>query len=785
VSYYHKIKYQNPMIHLLRLLLPVLLFSTLVAAGLPKANDVPRPVSPWAIRSVLDKKPRMLTLALDNECYVAYDMAHCAFYKAWKGGIALHGAPYTGKKEVQPTSLGAAYLTDTTTKEAWIVQRKGQNLPVKVQSKGYVFRKNQIYLQYELILSPKQRIRIEERPEFVRSLEGLPGLERTFFTQGFPPQVTVTLQTASAMVPLNPQGSTLHHVFFEPLPVQYPPNPPRVYAHKGIPLLENSDCLTCHETEEANVGPSFRQIASRYPKDKNTVAMLVEKVQRGGAGTWGDGMMTAHPDLATEDVETIIDYIFTFKPKVTSTPKKEVTLRETPLPSRPGFGAALEGVHPSYNLQSLHRPDFMPRVAAMAFRPDGRLLVSTWDAIGGVYLLENVTSGDSMAVRGKLIASGLAEPLGMEVVNGEIFVLQKQELTQLIDHDGDEIIDEYRTICNGWGVTADFHEFAFGLVHKDGYFYATLSMAMRLKPDEKQLPDRGRTIKISKDGSFESVNFGLRTPNGIGLGPDNELFVLDNQGQWLPGNKLIHVRKGDYNGMQWGWLDESAPPPRMVPPALWIPENEIGNSPSEPVLVREGIFKGQLLHGDITHGGIKRDFLEKINGRYQGAVFRFTQGLEAGVNRLRWGPDGALYIGEVGMKGGGWSWKDRQEGLQKLTYNGKRTFEMLAIRAKPKGFEIEFTEPLPETASDDLKHVQIQQWRYEPTAKYGGPKLDQVTLPVSTLSLSKDRTRAYLEIPDLKKEHVVYFRLPDGLQSASGQPLWSSEAWYTLNTIPD
>ncbi|MBU1823167.1 MAG: c-type cytochrome, partial [Bacteroidetes bacterium] len=629
-------------------LLSLLILYLTTAASLPKDDDVQRSVSPWAIRSVLDKKPRMLTLALDNECYVAYDLAHCVFYKAWKGGVSMEGAPYTGKKEIQPTSWGAAYLTDTTTKEAWIIQRKGQNIPVKVQSKGYVFRKNQIYLQYELILSPKEIIRVEERPEFVRSLEGLPGLERTYFTRNVPSQVTITLQTATATVPLTANGSTQHRLYFEPLPVQYPPNPPRVYAHKGIPLIENSDCLTCHETEEANVGPSFRQIATRYSKDKNTVAMLVGKIRDGGAGAWGDGMMTAHPDLAAKDVETIVDYIFTLKPKAAPTPKKEVAPKEATLPSSPGFGAALEGVHPSYDLKTLHRPDFMPKVAAMAFRPDGRLLVSTWDAIGGVYLLENVTSGDSMAVRGKLIASGLAEPLGMEVVDGDIFVLQKQELTQLIDHDGDEIIDEYRTICNGWDVTADFHEFAFGLVHKEGYFYATLSMAMRLKPDEKQLPDRGRTIKISRDGSFESVNYGLRTPNGIGLGPDNELFVLDNQGQWLPGNKLIHIRKGDYNGMQWGWLDDSRPAPPMVPPAIWIPENEIGNSPSEPVLVQEGIFKGQMLHGDITHGGIKRDFLEKIKGSYQGAVFRFTQGLEAGVNRLRWGPDGALYIGEVG-----------------------------------------------------------------------------------------------------------------------------------------
>jgi cytochrome c len=420
----------------------------------------------------------------------------------------------------------------------------------------------------------------------------------------------------------------------------------------------------------------------------------------------------------------------------------------------------------------------------MAFLPDGRLLVTTWDKVGGVYLLDGVTSGDSSQVKVKRIASGLAEPLGIEAINGEIYVLQKQELTQLIDTDGDEIIDEYRSVCNSWGVTADFHEFAFGLVHKDNHFYVTLSMAMRLKPDEKQLPDRGRTLKISKDGRFESVNFGLRTPNGIGLGPDNEIFVTDNQGQWLPGNKFIHVKKGDYHGMAWGWLNEETAPP-MVPPAIWLPENEIGNSPSEPVLIREGPYKGQMLHGDVTYGGIQRDFLEKINGEYQGAVFRFSQGLEAGVNRLRWGPDGALYVGEVGMTGGGWSWKERLRGLQRLKYNGKSTFDMLAVRAKPQGFEIEFTEPLKAGKKLHPSDFLIRQWWYHPTKNYGGPKMDLEEMSISRWQLSEDRRRLYLEIPNLKKEHVVYFRLPDNLRSSSGQSLWSSETWYTLNIIPN
>ena len=83
----------------------------------------------------------------------------------------------------------------------------------------------------------------------------------------------------------------------------------------------------------------------------------------------------------------------------------------------------------------------------MDFLPDGGLVVSTWDSIGSVYLLRGVENNNAEEVIVKQIASGLHEPLGLKIVDGKIFVLQKQELTELIDHNGDEIIDEYRNIC--------------------------------------------------------------------------------------------------------------------------------------------------------------------------------------------------------------------------------------------------------------------------------------------------------------------------------------------------
>ena len=110
---------------------------------------------------------------------------------------------------------------------------------------------------------------------------------------------------------------------------------------------------------------------------------------------------------------------------------------------------------------------------------------------------------------------------------------------------------------------------------------------------------------------------------------------------------------------------------------------------------------------------------------------------------------------------------------------------MLAVRAKPHGFEIEFTEPLMKGKELNSNDILIQQWWYLPTPAYGGPKKDLETMKITKLVLSEDRKKIYLEIPKLKKEHVVYFRLPEDLKSSSGQLLWSGQAWYTLNSIPE
>lgn len=454
----------------------------------------------------------------------------------------------------------------------------------------------------------------------------------------------------------------------------------------------------------------------------------------------------------------------------------------------PGDGLPLDAVHPAYDLRTVRPPDLEPRVGGMDWLPGGKLVISTWDAMGCVYVLDGVTGSDRAKISAKRIACGLAEPLGVACVGQRIFVLQKQELTELIDHDGDLVTDEYHCLSSAWNVTANFHEFAFGLVFKDGWFYATLAIAIDPggRSTKPQIEGRGSAIRIRlTDGKVEFLANGLRTPNGIGLGTDGEIFFCDNQGDWLPSSKLLHLETGAFYGSR-SVLGDAAAKLAVTPPVLWLPQNEIGNSPSTPALIPpgHGPYSGQMCHADVTQGGVQRDFIEKVDGVYQGCVFRWTQGLEAGVNRLTFGPDGALYVGGIGSTGD-WGQAGKQRfGLQRLAYNGKTVFEPLALRAKSDGFELEFTEPLAPDSGWERESYAVSQWRYEPTESYGGPKIDERTLAVSAVAVSADRRKVDLWIDGLEPGHVVYLHLAGGITSESGRAPWTTEAWYTLNRIP-
>jgi cytochrome c len=80
-------------------------------------------------------------------------------------------------------------------------------------------------------------------------------------------------------------------------------------AGNGKALIEGSDCRTCHQDNAKVIGPSYADVAKKYPNTPENVKMLAEKVIKGGKGNWGEIPMTPHPNVSQADAEAMVSYI--------------------------------------------------------------------------------------------------------------------------------------------------------------------------------------------------------------------------------------------------------------------------------------------------------------------------------------------------------------------------------------------------------------------------------------------------------------------------------------------
>ncbi|MBW2242652.1 MAG: cytochrome C [Deltaproteobacteria bacterium] len=759
--------------------------------------------APWILRSSLDGRPRMLQLALAPGIWLSYGTETGSLYQLWRGELEQTGAVYDMRHGPEPVSTGAAYLRHPDESDWRVAEGAEWVIPdLRYLGHGVAPETGRAYLLYELSHAGRMA-RIRESPELVRNAEML-GLERRFRFESNPEQLQLALTLRPGATSFENEGGTLEDGRLlleegETTLTQWfdAPGWPlerrrRAGTTKAVSRaeawIEGSDCITCHARDERLVGPAWSEIALRYANEpKETITeQLATTILNGGANRWGQGAMPPHPDLSRAQAATIARHILAITPQAEMTIGADAAARaryawtyDTSVLPRP------EELHPSLQATRILPEGFTPKVGGLGILPDGRLVVATWDADGAVFLVAD-WQGPGAEVEVTRIAEGLQEPLGITVVDGSIYVMQKQEVTRLVDVDGDDWIDEYQAVSQAWEVTSNFHEFGFGLAHDAGYLYGTLSVCVmpggKSCPD--QTPDRGVAFRVSlADGSFERFADGFRTPNGVSWLPDRGLLVTDNQGDWLPASKLLLVERGSFHG--WRQPGETGELPEPSRPTIWLPQNEVGNSPTQPVVLRRGPYAGHILFGDIYNGGLKRVVLEEVGGHLQGAAFHFSAGLEGGVNRLLEAPDGSLVVGEIGSKG---NWGDPGKawfGLERLRFGDETAFEPFAVRATPRGFEIELTRPLAAETTPTTADITASDWFYVPSSRYGGPKFDLRELLVTDVRLSLDRRVLTVDLADLKPGRVVYLRLGPGLRSARGESLWIREAWYTLNEIPN
>lgn len=445
-------------------------------------------------------------------------------------------------------------------------------------------------------------------------------------------------------------------------------------------------------------------------------------------------------------------------------------------------------------------------ISGMTWTSDDRLAVAIRK--GEVWLIEGADLNSREEISYHRFASGLHEPLGLLEDEDSFLVAQRTEITRISDLDGDDIADEYMREASGWNVSGAYHGYTFG-PERDGSGQLWITTAIDQGDfSDNNAPWRGWGLNFKPDGSLVGQASGMRSPSGLGVNLEGDMFYCDQQGRWMPATPIHHLRSGAFYGNPSGLASQNldtaiakvlsdipdrkipypealATIPELTPAAVWLPYNKVGRSATDIQVINQngafGPFDGQLLIGEFTNVEVNRVFLEKVNGAYQGACFRFLDNFPSAVFRLAFGPDASLY---VGMTNRGWSsLGDRSYGLVRVRWNGQTPFEIKEMRATPDGFELVFTQPVDPTSALDTKSYRMNRYTYTYSGAYGSDEIDKHDLAVSHVELSNDRLSVRLAIEGLKPYYVHELHA-DGIRNESGDSLLHPDAYYTLNQIP-
>ena len=476
----------------------------------------------------------------------------------------------------------------------------------------------------------------------------------------------------------------------------------------------------------------------------------------------------------------------------------------------------------AYRVETVPGPrGIEPEISAVAFGHDDKLYAAF--RRGYIYAY------DPGSKRWRRFAEGLHTPLGVArgEIPGEFLVAQVPELTRVADTDGDGTADLFETISDNWGLSGNYHEFIAGPVRDgEGNLYVTLGLSSgnadprlpvrgeltrrprrAVQPVEGAVnsfghysptPYRGCALRIRPDGTVSPVACGFRQPNGIVASPLGEIFVSDNQGDWVGTSPLHHVTEGAFHGhpasLHWhpeflginpveanvAELDR-----RRKRPAVLFPQGDMGGSTAGQAFdLTEGAFgpyAGQLFVAEWTYPRILRVDLQQVRGEYQGAAFLFVEGngLRMANNRLAFSPDGrSLYVAQTSRIWGS------TEGLQRIVWQGSMPFDILSMRLTRDGFDLTFTKPVEVDGASDPASYSLTRYYYRYHSKYGSPKTDQTPVSVGAAAVSQDRTRVSLSVEDLR-EGWVYDLRPSAIRSADGEPLATRMAAYTLNLLAE
>lgn len=423
-------------------------------------------------------------------------------------------------------------------------------------------------------------------------------------------------------------------------------------------------------------------------------------------------------------------------------------------------------------------------VTGIGFLSKTRLAICT--IYGDVWLVDGI-SEDLSRLRWKRFASGLYQPMGLVIKDGEILVLERGQVTRLKDLNGDDEADYFENYYHGWQTTGAGHAYDTGLkLAPDGSLYF-----FKGQTGGTDCAESGCLVRISPDAkSHEVFATGFRHPIGLGMSPEGIVTGADQQGNWMPATRIDRYQRGGFYGdMRTHHRD--TPPATFDAPLCWLPR-DVDNSAGGQVWVPKGVWGalgGKPLHLSWGRCRLFHLLSEEVDGVWQGGVVPLSCGLFASgpITGVFCPFDGHLYV--VGLHG--WQTAGKADGcLQRVRYTGGQLNLPSRLHARDEGLEVTFSDPLDAAVAVNPDNYTVERWNYRWSEAYGSDHWSVESpneqrhdpVAVQSVTLSDDGKTVFLKIKDMKP--VMQMKLTYALKSAEGDA-FSNTIHHTVNRLPN
>ena len=425
------------------------------------------------------------------------------------------------------------------------------------------------------------------------------------------------------------------------------------------------------------------------------------------------------------------------------------------------------------------------RFGGLDFLSDDRALLGSIS--GDVWLVSGLGEG-SQSLTWKRFATGLYQPLGIKIIDGNIYVLGRDQITRLHDLDGDDEADFYENFNNDSMVAENFHSFTLNLeTDSEGNFFYAQGAPW---PPNVKTPHQGMLFKVSPDGKrFESFADGLRGPNGMAIGPNNMITYSDNEGHWLPTCSLQLIRPGGFHGMKPTAHLHDSVPENFEQPICWIP-HAIDNSPGDQIWIdsdKWGPLNGKMLMTSYGKSSLSLVLMQNVNGTIQGGTIKLPLKFRSGIIRGRQNKfDDHLYLCGLSV----WQTTGVQPaGFYRVRYTGKPLNIPTMLAATRNSIDLTFSEPLNRQLATDPESYNIEQWNYRWIERYGSPHYSsknpneegQDTVKVYAVKLSPDGKTVSIEVDEVIP--VMQMKIAYNLETLEGGRL-RNEIYNTIHALP-